>query len=125
MKVMMVVEDDPDIRMLVRLRFRFDTDFDLEGEAADIPTAVVFATASHPDLIILDHRLEGDLTGLEGAPLLKQAAPDSKIVLFSASEELRIPAAESSAIDAFLLKTEIERLVSLSREVLGLSPVAT
>lgn len=121
----MVVEDDPDICMLVRFRFRVDADFDIDGETADVASAVAYASVSHPDLVILDHRLEGEVTGLEGAPLLKQVSPDSKIILFSASEELRIPAAESPAIDAFLLKTDIERLVPLSRELLGLSPVPT
>lgn len=120
MRVLLVVEDEPDIRMLVRLRFRLDSDFELDGDAADIEGAVLAASSSNPDLIILDHKLDGDLTGLEGAPLLKAAAPHAKIILFSASEELRIPANNSEHIDAFLMKTDIESLIPLGRRLLGL-----
>lgn len=76
---------------------------------------------SHPDLIVLDHKLDGDINGLEGAALLKQASPKAKIILFSASEELRIPAAGSPHVDAFLIKTQLERLIPLGRELLGLT----
>lgn len=120
MRVLLVVEDEPDIRMLVRIRFRLDPDFELDGDAADIEAAVQAAASSHPDLIILDHKLDGDLTGLEGAPLLKAAAPHAKIILFSASEELRIPATNSEHIDAFLMKTDFESLIPLGRKLLGL-----
>lgn len=119
MKVFLV-EDDEDIRVLVGLHFSLEPEFAVDGEAADIATAVEAVMAHDPDLIVLDHLLEGDLTGLDGAPLLKDAAPDAKIILFSASEELRLPASESPAIDAFLLKTQIHRLVPLSRQLLGL-----
>ena len=61
------------------------------------------------------------MTGLEGAPLLKRAAPQAKIILFSASEELRIPAAQSEHIDAFLMKTDFEGLIPLARKLLGLN----
>ena len=117
----MVVEDEEDIRMLVRFRLELEPDFDLDGEAADIDTAVAEAATSQPDLIVLDHRLHGPVNGLDGAPLLKTAAPGAKIILFSASEELRIPATISPAVDAFLLKTDIERLIPLARELLGMA----
>lgn len=118
----MVVEDEEDIRMLVRFRFEMEPDFDLDGEASDLSSAIAAAATSRPDLIVLDHKLDGPMTGLEGAPLLKEAAPDAKIILFSASEELRIPSEQSPAVDAFVLKTDIERLIPLGRHLLGLAP---
>jgi DNA-binding NarL/FixJ family response regulator len=120
-KVLLVVEDDADIRMLITLKFSLDPDFVIAGEAGDVVTAVEIARSSPPDLIVLDHRLGDGMSGLDGAPLLKEAAPASKIILFSASEELRVQAASSPHVDAFLLKTRIERLVPLSRELLGLA----
>jgi len=120
MKVFSVVEDDEDIRMLIRVQFSLDRDFSVDGQAGDIATAVEIARASAPNLIVLDHKLCGDMNGLEGAPLLKAAAPATKIILFSASEELRLPAADEPAIDAFLLKTQIKRLVPLARRLVGL-----
>jgi hypothetical protein len=41
-------------------------------------------------------------------------------VLFSASEEVRHPAIDEPAVDAFLLKTSIDRLVPLARRLVGL-----
>lgn len=117
----MVVEDEDDIRMLVRFRFELESEFDVDGEAADIETAIDAAKSSQPDLIVLDHKLQSAMTGLEGAPLLKAVAPRAKIILFSASEELRIPATTNAYVDAFLLKTDIERLIPLARQLLGLN----
>jgi DNA-binding NarL/FixJ family response regulator len=118
---MLVVEDDDDVRSLVRLYFGLDPGFELDGQAVDIPSAVAAARADPPDLVVLDHLLEGDQTGLDGAELLKQVAPAAKVILFSATEELRIPALESPYVDAFVLKTDIDRLVELSRDLLGIS----
>lgn len=117
-RVLMVVEDDPDIRILVQVNFRGDPSFSINGECSTAEEALELAEQSQPDLIVLDHKLEGEMTGLEAAPLLKERAPRSKIILFSASEELREPAHDEPAVDAFLLKTNIDRLVGLARKIL-------
>lgn len=120
MKVLMAVEDDADIRMLVRFQFDVDPAFEIDGEYVDIDSAVAAAEVYQPDLVVLDHKLERGPPGLVGAPLIKNAAPAARIILFSASEELRVPAEEEPAVDAFLLKTDIDRLVPLARRLLGL-----
>ena len=120
MKILLVVEDDPDLVLLVRLQFSLDPEFSVDGEASNVDQAVAAAAATQPDLIVLDHRLEGPTTGLEGASLLKRAAPHALIILFSASEEIRVSAMIDPAVDAFLLKTDVRELVSLSRMLLGL-----
>jgi DNA-binding NarL/FixJ family response regulator len=118
--VLMAVEDDADIRTLVRFQFALDAAFEIDGEYADVDSAVAAAEKHQPDLVVLDHKLDRGPTGLLGAPLLKAAAPGTKIILFSASEELRVPASAEPAVDAFLLKTDIDRLVPLARKLLGL-----
>ena len=57
---------------------------------------------------MLDHGLTGELTGLEAAPLFKKVAPHAKIILFTAHAELQMQANNEPAVDAFLLKTDIE-----------------
>lgn len=120
MKVLLIVEDDHDISRLVRFQFELDPDFEIDGAAVDVESAITAARADQPDLVALDHKLEGDVSGLDAAPRLKAVAPTSKIILFSASEELREPALDEPAVDAFLLKTDIRRLVPLARSILGL-----
>ena len=122
--VLMVVEDEPDIQMLVRLQFRRDSRFKMDGAAATVEDAIALADQEQPDLIILDHKLAGVTTGLEGAPRLKAAASHAKIILFTASEELRVPAGVEPSVDAFLLKTRIADLVPLARELLELDSAA-
>lgn len=116
--VLLVVEDDADIRSLVRLTFAADPAFELDGQASAVEDALIAARQHRPDLIVLDHRLEGDATGLDAAPDLKAEVPDCTIILFSASEELRTPALDSPWIDAFLLKTEMHKLVPLAKRLL-------
>jgi hypothetical protein len=61
--------------------------------------------------------------GLQAAPLLKEAAPATKILLFTAFD-LSGQAAAEPAIDAFLSKTQIERLLPVTQALLGLQPAA-
>lgn len=120
MKVLLVVEDEPDIRLLVRVNFALDPRFQVDGEASTADEAIALVLDRPPDLIVLDHELNGETTGMEAAPVLKAAAPAAVVILFSASEELRVPAKNEPSIDAFLLKTEIHRLVPLAVELLHL-----
>ncbi|MEO7555280.1 MAG: response regulator [Acidimicrobiales bacterium] len=123
MKLLLVVEDDDDITMLLRVWLSRDHQLVLDGQATDITGAVVEAQRAPPDLIVLDHRLAGPVTGIEGAAMLKQVAPMAKIVLFSASEEVRGAALAEPAIDAFVLKTRIDELLPTCRRLLGLDAV--
>lgn len=116
----MVVEDEPDLRLLIRIRFSLDPEFVVYGEATEIGQAVAAIEQFAPDLVVLDHHLGGDLSGLDGAEFLKRASPSTKIILFTATEEVRRLAADSPWIDAFLLKTDIARLVPLGRQLLQL-----
>jgi DNA-binding NarL/FixJ family response regulator len=119
-KILVVVEDEPDMRVLVRVTLAADPRLEIVGEAADADQALALCRTSGPGLIILDHMLEGSVTGLELAPRLKEIAPASKILLFSALNLSR-EAAAAPAVDAFLLKTDIHKLLPTAQELLGLS----
>lgn len=121
-KVMVVVEDDPDIRVLIRLSLTADPRIELDGEATTALQAVEIARSSQPGLIILDHQIEGDIMGVEAAPLLKGAAPNSKILLFSAFD-LSVEADKSEWIDSFLSKKRFDELLSRAQEMIGLPPL--
>ena len=123
MKVLIVVEDDPDVQFLIETVFAADTRFSVAGVAASAEGALEMARTSEPGIIILDHGLAGALTGLEAAPRLKELAPRAKVILFTAHAELRARAADEPAIDAFLLKTDISQLLSLAQRLAGLGPI--
>lgn len=122
MMVLVVIEDDQDIRFLIQTVFHLDTRFSVVGGADSAEEGLELARLSEPGLIVLDHGLTGELTGLEAAPLFKQVAPQAKIILFTAHAELQAQANSEPAIDAFLLKTDIEQLLPLAQRLSGLGP---
>jgi len=122
MRVLVVVEDDPDVQFLIETVFSEDDRFSVAVLTASAENALEVARTTEPGVIVLDHGLAGPLTGLEVAPRLKEVAPNAKIILFTAHEELRYSAADEPAIDGFLLKTDITQLLPLAQRLTGLGP---
>jgi len=122
MRVLVVVEDDPDVQFLIETVFSEDDRFSVAVLTASAENALEVARTTEPGVIVLDHGLAGPLTGLEAAPRLKEVAPNAMIILFTAHEELRYPAADEPAIDAFLLKTDITQLLPLAQRLTGIGP---
>lgn len=118
---LVLVEDDPDYRLLIRVAIGVDPRFEMSGEAPTVETGIELAREAHPRLIILDHDLEGEMVGLSAAPKLKAAAPDAKILLFTAYD-LEAEARREPAIDAYLRKDEIGKLLPTAQRLLGLEP---
>lgn len=118
---LVLVEDDPDYRLLIRVAIGVDPRFEMSGEAPTVETGIELAREAHPRLIILDHDLEGEMVGLSAAPKLKAAAPDAKILLFTAYD-LEAEARREPAIDAYLRKDNIGKLLPTAQRLLGLEP---
>ncbi|MEX2539882.1 MAG: response regulator transcription factor [Actinomycetota bacterium] len=119
-RVIVIVEDEPDMRMMIRELLRSDPRIEVVGEATNAHDAVEAARSLDPGLIVLDHQIEGDIMGIDAAPLLKKAAPNAKILLFSAFD-MRKEAEAEPAIDEFLSKSDVRKLVSTVQRMLGLS----
>jgi DNA-binding NarL/FixJ family response regulator len=121
-KVFIVVEDDPDMRVLIAVTLAREPRLELVGEAGSAREALELLDTVEPGLIVLDHSIEGDMMGLEAAPLLKAKAPRAKILFFTAYDMRREAQAEAS-IDAYLRKDNINLLLTVVRELLDLQPV--
>lgn len=121
MKVFSIVEDDLDLRNLIRMIFAKEPEFvvSVETESAEVALALL-RKSDDVGLIILDHGLTGALTGLEAAPLFKELVPQAKIILFTADPNLRSKAAAEPAVDAFLIKTEIAQLLPTACRICGI-----
>jgi two-component system, NarL family, response regulator, fimbrial Z protein, FimZ len=122
-KVLVTVEDEPDVRMMIRALLAQDPRLEILGEASSAEEAIELARTSEPGLIVLDHLIDGPTTGLEAAPQLKSVAPQSKILLFSA-HDLRREAKQEPAVDAFLRKDQPTKLLPTALRLLGLGPLA-
>ena len=119
MKVLVVVEDEPDMRMLISMMLARDPRLELMGEAASAAEALEVLDTVDPGLIVLDHGIEGDVMGLQAAPLLKAKAPASKILLFTAFD-MRREAEDEPAVDAYLRKDRITELLPTVQGLLDL-----
>jgi DNA-binding NarL/FixJ family response regulator len=118
-RVLVVVEDDSDYRRLIRMTLESEDRLDVEGEAANAEEALVLARTSHPELVVLDHFIDGTVMGIELAPLIKAEAPDAKILLFT-THDLAIEVSREPAIDGYLRKHDLARLLPAIRGLLNL-----
>ncbi len=122
-KVLVIVEDEEDMRRMIHALLERDPRLVVMGHATTAAEALELAASVSPGLIVLDHFIDGPVNGLEAAPALKEAAPLAKILLFSAYD-LAAEARDSPAIDAYLPKDQPQRLLPLARQLLGLGPIA-
>ena len=118
-KVLVVVEDEEDMRLLIQAILQRDPRLEIVGHATSAAEALEVARTLEPGLIILDHSIEGDVMGLDAAPMLKEVCPQAKILLFSAFD-LQGEAAAEPAVDAFLSKSRVRDLLSTVQKMLGL-----
>ena len=123
-EILVVIEDDPDVQFLIEAIFSMDPRFTVDHIATSAEEALDLEPTSQPGIIVLDHGLAGPLPGLAAAPQLKERAPQAKIIMFTAHAALQARADKEPSIDAFLLKTEAERLLPLAQELLGMGPTA-
>ena len=84
-KRVLLVDDNPLVRSLVRQVFELHPNFEISGEAENGREAVEKAENLKPDLIILDLAMPV-MTGLDAAPLLRKVVPDARIILFTVQE---------------------------------------
>lgn len=122
MKVLVVLEDDLQMQLLIKMNLQIDPRLELSGTASTAAEALELAERVEPDLIILDHFVDGDVMGLEAAPAFKQVAPEAKLLLFT-SHDLRLEARREPAIDGFLSKTQITDLLPTVQRMLDLDPL--
>lgn len=123
MRVLVVVEDDRDMQLLIRLTLQADPRLDITGCAATASEAIELAREVQPQLVILDHFIDGEVMGLDAAPAIKEVAPSAKVLLFT-SHDLALEAEREPSITEFLLKRDISELLPTVRRLLGLEPIA-
>lgn len=105
MKRVLIVEDQSDIRKLIRMTLEFN-DFEIH-EAPDGASGLRLAQALHPDLVLLDVMMPGELDGLQVCRQLKSdpATQHIKAVLLTARGQARDrDAGEVAGADEYLVK---------------------
>jgi two-component system, OmpR family, phosphate regulon response regulator PhoB len=105
MKRVLIVEDQADIRKLIRMTLEFE-DYEIH-EAADGSFGLSMARATRPDIVLLDVMMPGELDGLQVCQHIK-ADPEMrhvKVVLLTARGQSRDrEAGQQAGADEYLVK---------------------
>lgn len=112
----LVVDDEPDMRVLVEAMIDAANEgLHVVGHAASGTEAIEVWRETDPDVILLDHRMPG-MTGLETAEAILSEQPDQSIVLFSAYlDDAVIRQASALGIRACLPKHDVSTVPDAMR----------
>jgi DNA-binding NarL/FixJ family response regulator len=84
-----LVDDVVELRTLVRIALEEDPGIEVVGEAANGHEGVAGVGETQPDVVLLDLSMP-DMDGLEAIPLMRERAPDSRLVVLSGHEAGRV-----------------------------------
>ena len=121
----LLVDDEPDMRMLVRLMLERTGDIEVVGEAASGEEALSLVAEADvpPDCLLLDYMLPGSFDGIETARRLRSLASGGsgvRIVMFSAYADERLrDLAEEVGVDRCLSKDDFARVADTIRSVVS------
>ena len=112
----LLVDDVPEVRRLVRTALRFRGLFTVVGEAANGRDAIALTAELRPDVVVLDIGLP-DLAGREVLTGIREQMTDAKVVVFSGTEA-RDSADIAAQVDGYALKdSQLDYLVDLLETV--------
>ncbi|MDP1686963.1 response regulator [Hydrogenophaga sp.] len=102
---LLVVDDHSLFRRGLMALLAQDPRFEVTCEAGDVGEALRCVARQRPDVILLDNHLPGVL-GVDAIPSLREAAPGSRVLMLTVSEnEADLVAALKAGADGYLLKT--------------------
>lgn len=117
----LVVEDDPSLRMLCRVNLELEHYRVLE--AATIPRAAELLAGESVDVLLLDLHV-GDRNGLELLPLLRRQHPQVAVCLLSGTSEVDPPT--PAGVEGFIRKPfELDELSKMVRKLAAGEPAAS
>jgi DNA-binding NarL/FixJ family response regulator len=92
----LLVDDDPDYRLLVRLALEADARYEVVAEARNGMEAISAAKAGQPEVVLLDCSMPGT-DAFDCLPELRRSSPSSRVVLISGHAAADVEMAASSA----------------------------
>ena len=115
----LVVDDLPDARFILRKRLERERVFDIVGEAANGQEAIDLCERLAPDIVVMDFRMPV-MDGLEATRIIKERFPDIQVIGFTAYEDPNMREAMISAgAIGNVTKTDLPELINLLHERAG------
>jgi len=116
----LIVDDHPEVRALLRARLDIEPGIDVVGEASTGAEAVRLTRLLSPSAVILDLEMPV-MTGPAAIPLMRESAPGMGILLYTANEDVSLP--EEQAPDRIVRKgVSLTVVVETLRELLAQTP---
>ncbi|MEO0374959.1 MAG: response regulator transcription factor [Cyanobacteria bacterium P01_A01_bin.17] len=112
----LIVDDDPMMRLGLTAALCQQADFTILGEATDGRQGVDQARSLRPDVVLMDVGMSG-MDGIQATQLIKAQFPDMRVVMLTSHmDETEIIAALSSGADAYCIKgADVEALANAIR----------
>jgi response regulator NasT len=110
----MVVDDTDHVRNMLADMLELDG-FDVVGQASSGSESVNLATASDPDVIVMDYKMPG-MDGLSAARKIRATRPEQAIILYTAYLDPTIEA-EAKEAGIALCIGKVEGLNQLERHI--------
>jgi CheY-like chemotaxis protein len=82
----LLVDDNEDVRRLLRLKIEDNTGYEVIGEAADGEQAVELAATLQPNVVVLDLAMP-KMDGLQALPLILEAVTNVRVIVLSGFDE--------------------------------------
>lgn len=105
MKRVLIVEDQADIRELIRLTLELD-DFEIQ-ERVNGDEGLLAVASFKPDLVLLDVMMPGSLDGFQVCQRIKQSATSKRtkvVILTARTQDADQQAGKQAGADGFLTK---------------------
>jgi DNA-binding NarL/FixJ family response regulator len=84
-----LVDDVSEVRTLIRIALEEDPGVEVVGEATNGREGVAAVGEAQPDVVLLDLSMP-DMDGLEAIPLMRERAPNARLVVLSGHEAGRV-----------------------------------
>jgi DNA-binding NarL/FixJ family response regulator len=120
----LVVDDNSDVRFLVRTLLSEHDDVEVVGEADGAQSALEQIDGLDPDVVILDARMPR-IDGFEAAPMILERRPHQTIMLLTTivDDDIRRRAA-AAGIRACLSKEQFDDIAAAVKAVMPAGPEA-
>jgi len=99
-----LADDHPVVRTALRMLLEAEPEFEVVAEAGDAPGAIRYVRGHKPTVLILDLNMPGP-SSLESIPAIKEASPETQIVVLTMQAETAFARqALQAGVAAYVLK---------------------
>lgn len=113
-----IIEDEPEIRKLLRMIIERQNGFQVVSESGDFAAAVSEFAKYRPDVAFVDIDLNGQ-SGIECAKIMTELNPRLKVIFATAHSEYMANAFEIYAFDYLVKPFNVERVVKTLSRIKG------